>query len=44
MRRTTQAMKADRHELYQASVQDTEAEIDFVESTWSELRNRPAEL
>ena len=37
-------MKADRHELYQASVQDTEAEIDFVESTWSELRNRPAEL
>ncbi len=44
LRRKTQALQADRHELYQASVQDTEAEIDFVESTWSELRDRPAEL
>jgi len=33
---------ADRHLLYQQSVQDVEAEIDFVEQTWSELRQRPA--
>jgi hypothetical protein len=33
---------ADRHLLYQQSVQDVEAEIDFVEETWSELRQRPA--
>ncbi len=38
------ADQADRHHLYQESVQDTEAEIDFVEDTWRELRNRPAEL
>lgn len=38
------ASTADRHYLYQESVQDTEAEIDFVESTWRELRDRPAEL
>lgn len=38
------ADNADRHDLYQESVQDTEAEIDFVEETWAELRNRPAEL
>ena len=25
-------------------VQDTEAEIDFIMETWSELRDRPAEL
>jgi len=34
----------DRHLLYQRSVQDVEAEIDFVEQTWSELRRRPARL
>ena len=33
---------ADRHLLYQQSVQDVETEIDFVEQTWSELRQRPA--
>ena len=33
---------ADRHLLYQHAVQDVEAEIDFVEQTWSELRQRPA--
>jgi len=33
---------ADRHLLYQQSVQDVETEIDFVEQTWSELRYRPA--
>jgi hypothetical protein len=37
------ADSADRHLLYQQSVQDVEAEIDFVEQTWSELRRRPAE-
>jgi SAM-dependent methyltransferase len=35
---------ADRHELYQQSVQDSEAEIDFVIETWEELRDRPAEI
>jgi SAM-dependent methyltransferase len=38
------AENADRHYLYQESVQDTEAEIDFVEETWSELRTRPARV
>ena len=32
---------ADRHLLYQQAVQDVEAEIDFIEQTWSELRQRP---
>jgi SAM-dependent methyltransferase len=35
---------ADRHLLYQQAVQDVEAEIDFVEQTWAELRQRPAVL
>jgi len=38
------AESADRHLLYQLSVQDVEAEIDFIEQTWSELRRRPAEF
>jgi hypothetical protein len=38
------AATADRHYLYQESVQDPEAEIDFVEETWRALRDRPAEL
>ena len=38
------AAHADRHYLYQESVQDTEAEIDFIEETWAALRERPAEL
>lgn len=38
------AAHADRHYLYQESVQDTEAEIDFVEEAWAALRDRPAEL
>ena len=33
---------ADRHVLYQHAVQDVESEIDFVEQTWSELRQRQA--
>ena len=40
----TLAEKADRHLLYQQSVQDVKSEIDFVEQTWSELRRRPARL
>ncbi len=36
------ADSGDRHLLYQQSVQDVEAELDFVEQTWSELRQRPA--
>jgi hypothetical protein len=39
---SSMAETADRHLLYQQSVQDVEAEIDFVEQTWSELRQRPA--
>ena len=38
------AESSDRHLLYQQSVQDVESEIDFVEQTWSELRQRPATL
>jgi hypothetical protein len=44
LRKPTLASRADRHRLYQDSVQDVDAEIDFVEQTWAELRNRPAEL
>ena len=44
LRRQKIADEADRHLLYQQSVQDTEAEIDFVEETWQKLRDRPAEL
>lgn len=40
----TMAESADRHELYQLSVQDAETEIGFVLDTWSELRDRPAEV
>ena len=43
-RKTGVAATADRHYLYQESVQDTESEIDFVEETWQALRDRPAEL
>lgn len=35
------AERADRHVLYQEAVQDTEAELDFVEQTFEELRDRP---
>jgi len=38
----TQASKADRHKLYEASVQCVEAEIDFVDETFSQLRHRQA--
>ncbi|MEM9660831.1 MAG: class I SAM-dependent methyltransferase [Planctomycetota bacterium] len=36
------AATADRHELYQLSVQNVESEIDFVDATYSALRGRPA--
>ncbi len=37
------AATADRHELYQLSVQNVEAEIDFVDETYTALRGRPAQ-
>lgn len=37
------AAKADRHRLYQEAVQDPEAEMEFVEATFAELRDRPLE-
>ncbi len=42
MKSKTQAELADRHILYQNSVQEVEAEIDFVISTWKQLRKRKA--
>lgn len=36
------AASADRHQLYQASVQNVEAEIDFVDQTFRALRGRDA--
>lgn len=36
------ARTADRHELYQAAVQNVEAEIDFVDRVYRKLRGRPA--
>jgi len=38
------AATADRHELYQLSVQNVEAEIDFVDDTFKELRGRRASM
>ena len=38
----TMAQKADRHVLYQLSVQCVEPEIDFVDNTFTALRGRPA--
>ena len=38
------AASADRHELYQLSVQNVGAEIDFVDATFTALRDRPARL
>lgn len=36
------AATADRHELYELSVQDTEAECDFIDEVWEERRGRTA--
>lgn len=38
----TQAERADRHKLYQKSVQDTEFEFEFVDETFKRLRGRTA--
>lgn len=35
------ARRADRHELYEASVQDPESELEFVAETFAELTGRP---
>jgi len=40
----TQAHQADRHFLYELSVQCSEAEIDFVDTTYRRLRGRSARL
>ena len=42
--RPTMAERADRHELYEEAVQCVEAEIDFVDETFEELRGRKATL
>jgi SAM-dependent methyltransferase len=36
------AARADRHELYEASVQDVESEVDFMRETYESLRGKPA--
>lgn len=41
-KRTTMAERADRHRLYEDAVQCVEAEIDFVDATFQELRGRKA--
>ncbi|MEL7298261.1 MAG: class I SAM-dependent methyltransferase [Pseudomonadota bacterium] len=40
----TLAQNADRHELYERSVQDVETEIDFVDDTYFQLRGKRATL
>ena len=40
----TMAQQADRHHLYQKSVQCPEAEIDFVEEQFELIRNRKAKV
>lgn len=37
----TLAEQADRHRLYEASVQDTESELEFVSETFESLSGRP---
>src|SRR5690625_1925305 len=39
--KNTMAGKADRHQLYEDSVQDPEAELDFVAETFESLTGRP---
>lgn len=38
------AANADRHELYQLSVQNVEAEIDFIDETFEQIRGRKGVL
>lgn len=42
--RPTLAERADRHQLYEQSVQCAEGEIDFVDQTFRKLRGRKAQL
>jgi cyclopropane fatty-acyl-phospholipid synthase-like methyltransferase len=42
--KSTMAAKADRHLLYQNTVQCVEAEIDFVDATFEKIRGRKAKL
>jgi SAM-dependent methyltransferase len=42
--RVTQAQQADKHVLYEAAVQNPEAEIDFVDATFRKLRGRRAAM
>ena len=39
-RRPTLAERADRHRLYEAAVQDPEADVDFLDGTFRRLRKR----
>jgi len=41
-KKATMAETSDRHELYEQSVQCVEAEIDFVDETFTEIRGRTA--
>jgi SAM-dependent methyltransferase len=41
-RRPTQAERADRHVLYERSVQNVAAEVDFIDETYATLRGRRA--
>ncbi len=40
--KSTQASRADRHKLYENSVQNVKAEIDFIDTTFQALRKRTA--
>lgn len=39
-KKKTMAQRADRHALYQESVQDSEFELDFVQDTFKDIRKR----
>ena len=41
-RKSTQAERSDKHRLYEKSVQNVEAEIDFVDEVYTKLRGRKA--
>ena len=43
-KKQTMAARADRHKLYQRAVQCVEAEIDFVDDTFTQLRGRKARV
>ncbi len=43
-KKSTQASRADKHKLYENSVQNVEAEIDFVDNTYYSIRKRRARL